>query len=173
MSEGKPERPPEIGEDEFSKLVVTIGYTVKKSDIDSMGVMYYGMYAHLFDLVRLGFYEAFGYPEPTKGNQEGWGMAVVRHGVEIHRAAREGDELEVSAWCQRVKGVRMWMGVRVCAKGCPEQVVAQGYTVQVFIDTKTFRPLKPDPGWRIWMKLREELKRTNSRGQDRQDGETV
>lgn len=52
-------------------------------------------------------------------------------------------------------------------------VVAQGYTVQVFIDTKTFRPLKPDPSWRIWMKLREELKRTNSRGQDRQDGETV
>ena len=71
MSEATPERPPEIGEGEFSKLVVTIDYTVKKTDIDSMGVMYYGMYAHLFDLARLGFYEAFGYPEPSKRNHGG------------------------------------------------------------------------------------------------------
>lgn len=155
MSECTPEEPPLIDEREFAKIVVSIDYTVKKTDIDSMGVMYYGMYAHLFDLARLGFYEAFGYPEPSKGNQEGWGMAVIRHSVEIHRAAREGDELTVKAWCQKVRGVRMWMGVQAYAKDSDE-LVAQGYTVQCFIDTATFRPLKPDPNWRIWMRLREE-----------------
>ena len=154
MSERTPEKPPEIDERDFSKIVVSIDYTVKKSDIDPTGVMYYGMYAHLFDLARLGFYEAFGYPEPSNVNQEGWGMAVIRHSVEIHRVARGGDELTLSAWFQKVEGARMWMAVQVRAKGSDE-LVAQGYTVQCFVDKATFRPLKPDPNWRIWMRLRE------------------
>ena len=73
---------------------------------------------------------------------EGWGLPVTHAECNYHGSARYDDLLEVSAWVQLLKGVRLEIACEVRRKG-EEKALVTGYTRHAFVDLKTFRPCPP------------------------------
>ena len=136
------------------RLIIT-DYTVEESDVDAMGILYYGRYSYLFDAMRKLLFREYGYPEMSAWEAEGWTMPIIRSSVQISRMARLGDKLKLTAWVQAQKGVRLVMGAEVLSEDCSQRV-AIGYTEGCFIDAKTYRPVKPSPEWSLIRGLRAE-----------------
>ena len=120
---------------------VVIEYRVPYADTDQMGVVYYGNYLALFERARNELMRAFGYTY-RECEAEGWMLPVVHAEVNYRSPARYDDLLEVSAWIQAQKGVRLEIACEVRRKGDP-QLLVSGYTRHAFVSTKDFRPCPP------------------------------
>ena len=122
---------------------VTIEYRVPYADTDQMGVVYYGNYLALFERARNELMRACGYTY-KKCEAEGFMLPVVHAEVDYRAPARYDDLLEIAAWVQLQKGVRIEIACEVRRKG-EEKVLASGYTRHAFVSTKDFRPCPPPP----------------------------
>ena len=120
---------------------VVTEYRVPYADTDQMGVVYYGNYLTIFERARNELMRACGYTY-RQCEAEGWMLPVVHAEVNYRRPARYDDLLEVSAWCQSHKGVRLEIACEVRRKGEPT-VLARGFTRHCFVSTETFRPIPP------------------------------
>ena len=119
-------------------------YRVPYADTDQMGVVYYGNYLTLFERARNELMREMGYTY-KECEAEGWALPVVHAEVDYHRPARYDDLLEISAWVQALKGVRIEIACEIRRKG-EETVLAKGFTRHCFVSTKTFRPVPPPEG---------------------------
>ena len=122
------------------KKIVT-EYRVPYADTDQMGVVYYGNYMALFERARKELMRACGYTY-KECETEGFMLPVVHAEADYKSPAKYDDILEISAWVQLMKGVRLEVACEVRRKG-EEQVLAKGYTRHVFVSTKDFRPCPP------------------------------
>ena len=134
---------------------VIVPYTVKETDIDAMGIFYYGNYSHFYDLVRKFLFREYGYPDMYAWAAEGWTMPVIRYSTRIFRMARKGDNLRLVSWVHAQKGVRLVLALEVWSEDGSEQV-AMGFCEGCFIDAKTYRPVKPSKEWKLIAGLRAE-----------------
>ena len=116
-------------------------YRVPYADTDQMGVVYYGNYLTIFERARNELMRACGYTY-RQCEAEGWMLPVVHAEVNYRRPARYDDLLEVSAWCQSHKGVRLEIACEVRRKG-EDRVLASGFTRHCFVSSSTFRPVPP------------------------------
>ena len=73
---------------------------------------------------------------------EGFGLPVTHAECDYHASAKYDDILEISAWVQSRKGVRIEIACEVRRKG-EEKILARGFTRHAFIDLRTFRPCPP------------------------------
>ena len=122
------------------KKVVT-EYRVPYADTDQMGVVYYGNYMALFERARNELMRAYGHTY-KECEQEGFMLPVVHAEADYKSPAKYDDLLEISAWVQLQKGVRIEIACEVRRKG-EEAVLAKGYTRHVFVSTEDFRPCPP------------------------------
>lgn len=120
---------------------ITIEYRVPYADTDMMGVVYYANYLALFERARNELMRACGYTY-RECEAEGFGLPVTHAECDYHASAKYDDILEISAWVQSRKGVRMEIACEVRRKG-EEKVLARGFTRHAFIDLRTFRPCPP------------------------------
>ena len=120
---------------------VTIQYRVPYADTDQMGVVYYGNYLTLFERARNELMRACGYTY-KQCEAEGFMLPVVHAEADYKSPAKYDDLLEISAWMQLQKGVRIEIACEVRRKG-EEAVLAKGYTRHVFVSTEDFRPCPP------------------------------
>ena len=120
---------------------VTIEYRVPYADTDMMGVVYDGNYLTMFERARGELLRANGYTY-KECEAEGWGLPVTHAECNYHSSARYDDLLEISAWVQSQKGVRIEIACEIRRKG-EEKVLVSGFTRHAFIDLKTFRPCPP------------------------------
>lgn len=120
---------------------ITIEYRVPYADTDMMGVVYYANYLALFERARNELMRACGYTY-RECEAEGFGLPVTHAECDYHASAKYDDILEISAWVQSRKGVRMEIACEVRRKG-EEKILARGFTRHAFIDLRTFRPCPP------------------------------
>lgn len=122
-------------------IKTTIEYRVPYADTDQMGVVYYGNYLTLFERARNELMRECGatYKECEAA---GFMLPVIHSEVDYHSPAKYDDLLEIMAWVQLLKGVRIEIACEVRRKG-EEQVLASGYTRHCFVSTRTFAPVKP------------------------------
>lgn len=120
---------------------VTIEYRVPYADTDQMGVVYYGNYLALFERARNELMRACGYTY-KECEAEGFMLPVTHAEVDYRRPAKYDDLLEITAWVQQQKGVRVEIACEVRRKGDPELLV-RGFTRHAFVSTETFRPCPP------------------------------
>ena len=116
-------------------------YRVPYADTDQMGVVYYGNYMALFERARNELMRACGYTY-KQCETEGFMLPVVHAEADYKSPAKYDDLLEISAWVQLQKGVRIEIACEVRRKG-EDAVLAKGYTRHVFVSTKDFRPCPP------------------------------
>ena len=122
------------------KKIIT-EYRVPYADTDQMGVVYYGNYMALFERARNELMRACGYTY-KQCETEGFMLPVVHAEADYKSPAKYDDLLEISAWVQLQKGVRIEIACEVRRKG-EDAVLAKGYTRHVFVSTKDFRPCPP------------------------------
>ena len=116
-------------------------YRVPYADTDQMGVVYYGNYMALFERARNELMRACGYTY-KQCETEGFMLPVIHAEADYKSPAKYDDLLEISAWVQLQKGVRIEIACEVRRKG-EEAVLAKGYTRHVFVSTEDFRPCPP------------------------------
>lgn len=122
------------------KKIIT-EYRVPYADTDQMGVVYYGNYMALFERARNELMRACGYTY-KQCETEGFMLPVIHAEADYKSPAKYDDLLEISAWVQLQKGVRIEIACEVRRKG-EEAVLAKGYTRHVFVSTEDFRPCPP------------------------------
>ena len=122
------------------KKIIT-EYRVPYADTDQMGVVYYGNYMALFERARNELMRACGYTY-KQCEAEGVMLPVMHAEADYKSPAKYDDLLEISAWVQLQKGVRIEIACEVRRKG-EEAVLAKGYTRHVFVSTEDFRPCPP------------------------------
>ena len=122
------------------KRIVT-EYRVPYADTDQMGGVYYGNYMALFERARNELMRACGYTY-KECEAEGFMLPVVHAEADYKSPAKYDDLLEISAWVQLQKGVRIEIACEVRRKG-EEQLLVKGSTRHVFVSTKDFRPCPP------------------------------
>ena len=120
---------------------ITMEYRVPYADTDQMGVVYYGNYFTLFERARNELMRA---TKMTYKDCEALGFAlpVVHAECDYKSPAKYDDLLEVDAWVDEIKGVRCKIACEVRRKG-EDKVLVRGYTVHVFVDIKSMRPIPP------------------------------
>lgn len=120
---------------------ITMEYRVPYADTDQMGVVYYGNYLTLFERARNELMRACGYTY-KECEAEGFMLPVTHAEVDYKSPAKYDDLLEVDAWVQLQKGVRLEIACAVRRKG-EDRVLVTGFTRHAFVSTKTFRPTPP------------------------------
>ncbi|MBQ4471581.1 MAG: acyl-CoA thioesterase [Kiritimatiellae bacterium] len=120
---------------------VVMEYRVPYADTDQMGVVYYGNYLTLFERARNELMRACGYTY-RECEAEGWMLPVIHAELDYKSPARYDDLLEVTAYVQSAKGVRLEIACEVRRKG-EEQILVKGFTRHCFVSTENFRPIAP------------------------------
>lgn len=120
---------------------ISIEYRVPYADTDQMGVVYYGNYLTLFERARNELMRAFGYSY-REFESDGCMLPVIHAEVDYRQPARYDDLLEITAYVQAMRGVRLEIACEVRRKG-EETLLAKGFTRHVFVDSSDFRPCPP------------------------------
>ena len=115
---------------------ITMEYRVPYADTDMMGVVYYANYLVMFERARNELMRACGYTY-KECEAEGWGLPVTHAECNYKGSAHYDDLLEISAWVQEQKGVRIEIACEIRRKG-EGAVLVSGFTRHAFIDLKTF-----------------------------------
>ena len=131
----------EIGGQVTAMKKVVMEYRVPYADTDQMGVVYYGNYLTIFERSRNELMRALGFTY-KRCEEEGWALPVTHAEVNYKAPARYDDLLEVTAYVQSQKGVRIEIACEVRRKG-EEKLLVSGFTRHCFVSTKTFRPIPP------------------------------
>ena len=119
----------------------TIEYRVPYADTDQMGVVYYGNYLTLFERARNELMRACGYTY-RECEAAGFMLPVIHAEVDYKSPAKYDDLLEITAFVQLQKGVRLEIACEVRRKG-EDKILASGFTRHAFVSTKGFRPCHP------------------------------
>jgi len=122
---------------------ITIEYRVPYADTDQMGVVYYGNYLTLFERARNELMRACGYTY-RECEAAGFMLPVVHAEVDYRSPAKYDDLLEITAFVQLQKGVRIEIACEVRRKG-EDALLASGFTRHAFVSTQDFRPCAPPP----------------------------
>lgn len=116
-------------------------YRVPYADTDQMGVVYYGNYLTIFERARNELMREMGYSY-RRCEEEGWMLPVIHAEVDYRSPAKYDDLLEVAAFVQKQKGVRIEIACEVRRQG-EDAVLVSGYTRHCFVSVKDFRPIPP------------------------------
>lgn len=124
-----------------------IPYRVPYADTDQMHVVYYANYLAYFERARNELLRACGLTYRALESR-GFGLPVAEAHVSYVAPATYDDLLELSAWCEGFKGVRLTIRCEVRRGGL---LLAEGHTVHALVDLRSLRPVRPPP------ELREAL----------------
>ena len=119
----------------------TIEYRVPYGDTDAMGVVYYANYLTMFERARNELMRACGFTY-AECEAEGWGLPVTHAECDYKSSAKYDDILEITAYVQAIKGVRIEIACEIRRK-TDNALLAKGFTRHAFVDLKTFRPCQP------------------------------
>jgi acyl-CoA thioester hydrolase len=120
---------------------VTISYRVPYADTDQMHVVYYANYLAFFERGRNELLRDCGTTYRAL-EARGFGLPVAEAHVNYLTPATYDDLLEITAWSDGFKGVRLTLRCEVRRDG---KLLAEGYTVHALVDLRTLRPVRPSP----------------------------
>lgn len=118
---------------------VTIQYRVPYADTDQMRVVYYGNYLTYFERCRNEVLRSFGFSYKEL-EAMGFTLPVKEAHVNYYAPATYDDLLEITGWCEALKGVRLKICCEVRRDG---DLLADGHTIHANCDIKTMKPARP------------------------------
>ena len=80
---------------------------VRWSDVDLMGVVFYGNYLRFMESAEGAFFRALGFPYDVISEQHGVWLARVHLGCDFHAPARLDDEIVCRAELRKIGGSSM------------------------------------------------------------------
>lgn len=119
----------------------TMEYRVPYADTDMMGVVYYANYLVMFERARGELMRSCGYTYKEL-EKAGVCLPVTHAELNYKSSAKYDDLLEISAWVQQVKGVRIELACEVRRKE-DGKLLVNGFTRHAFVSLKDFRPCPP------------------------------
>ncbi|MCL1921959.1 MAG: acyl-CoA thioesterase [Kiritimatiellaeota bacterium] len=120
---------------------VTIQYRVPYADTDQMHVVYYANYLAYFERARNELLRDGGVSY-RELEAMGYALPVAEAHVGYHSPATYDDLIDITAWVESLKGVRLTICCEVRRGGL---LLAKGHTVHALVDLKTLRPARPTP----------------------------
>ena len=120
-------------------ISASVEYRVPYADTDQMGFVYYGNYLTYFERSRNQLLKSTGFSYKEL-EALGLGLPVIEARVFYHRPAKYDDLLRIEAESEWDGGLRMMVKCRVLRD---DELLADGYTLHVFMDLASGRPLRP------------------------------
>jgi acyl-CoA thioester hydrolase len=117
---------------------VTIPYRVPYADTDQMHVVYYANYLAYFERNRNELIRETGVTYKELETM-GYALPVVEAHVNYHAPATYDDLLDLTAWVEELKGVRLTIRCEV-RRG--DKLLVSGHTIHAIVDIKTLRPVR-------------------------------
>ena len=119
---------------------------VRYADTDKMGIVYYAKYLEYFEVARTEMLRAFGLPYRDL-EAAGFELPVASASIKYYKGAKYDDEIEVVAEFTPQDSPRVPINYQVRDKATGE-LLAEGETTLVFINTQTGRPSRPPEVWK-------------------------
>jgi acyl-CoA thioester hydrolase len=121
-------------------IISTTTYRVTYADTDTMGVMYYGNYARLFEIARTETIRENGitYKEIE---ESGVMMPVAAMNIKYHRSIQYDELVTIESTIKELPTARMVFHHKVLNENGELATTAE--VTLVFLDMKTNRPCRP------------------------------
>jgi YbgC/YbaW family acyl-CoA thioester hydrolase len=133
--------------------VVESEIRVRYAETDAEGVVYYANHFVYMEVARVNYLRALGLNRAL-WDKLGWGIVIIEASCRYHAPARFDDLLRIRAWVDEVRRSSFAFRYELWNpdKG---QLLAEGRTVQVFVDLQTMRPTRLPPDVRDALKAED------------------
>jgi acyl-CoA thioester hydrolase len=116
---------------------------VRFAETDAQGIVYYANYFVWFEVGRVNYLREVGFDIPRR-EKEGITFVIAEARCRYHASARFDDPILVRTWVSQVRQRSFTFSYQVINQETGI-LLAEGETVQVMMDPKTFRPIRiPD-----------------------------
>jgi len=123
--------------------VVETEIRVRYAETDAEGVVYYANHFIYMEVARVNYLRALGLNRAL-WDKAGWGIVIIEASCRYHAPAHFDDLLRVRAWVDEVR--RSSFAFRYEIRNQDDgRLLAEGRTVQVFVDLRTMRPTRLPP----------------------------
>ena len=122
----------------FSK---TTRERVRWSDVDMMGVVYFGAYLRFMEAAEAEFFRSLGFTYGVLAEEHGVWLARVRLEMDYRSPARLDDEIETTANLVRTGGSSLHLAFSLDRAGDGARLV-DGKLVLACVDREKFRPAR-------------------------------
>jgi acyl-CoA thioester hydrolase len=133
-----------LPEDASEARTIRVGPDVRErvrwSDVDKMGIVYYGKYLRFIEAAETEFFRAIGFPYDVIADQHGVWIARVHLECDYHAPARLDDEIVCRAELRKIGGSSMTFAFPVERAGGPRLVDAT--LVLAALDRTTLRAVR-------------------------------
>lgn len=113
---------------------------VRWSDVDKMGVVYYGRYLRFMEAAEAELFRGLGFPYDTLSEQLGVWIARVRVEIDFRAPARLDDEIACRAVVRTVGGSSLTLDFPIDRADGTR--LADGVLVLAALDRETLRPAR-------------------------------
>lgn len=113
---------------------------VRYSETDQMGVVYHGNYAQYFEMGRVEWLRNMGISYRWM-EENGIMLPVVSLTMNYKKPARYDDELTIKTIMKKLSSVKIEFDYEI--RNQNHELLTTGYSVLVFVDMKTGRPVTP------------------------------
>ncbi|MGC8838079.1 MAG: acyl-CoA thioesterase [Anaerolineae bacterium] len=123
--------------------IVEARLRVRYAETDAQGVVYYANYFVWFEVARVQYLRACG-EDYRAWEDQGLGISIVEAACRYLAPARFDDPLVVRAWVSHVGNSSFRFEYQVLHEERGD-LLAEGHTVQVFVDLRAGRPVPIPP----------------------------
>jgi len=123
--------------------VVESEIRVRYAETDAEGVVYYANHFVYMEVGRVNYLRALGLDHSFL-QRSGWGIVIVEANCHYHAPARFDDVLLVRTWLEDVRRTSFAFLYEILHQETG-RLLAEGRTVQVFVDLHTLRPTRLPP----------------------------
>ncbi len=124
-------------------MVGEVELRVRFAETDAQGVVYYANYFVWFEVARVNFLRSLGFSY-AEAEKAGIGFVIAEASCRYLAPARFDDLIKIRTWVEEVKNSSFTLAYEVL-NAQTSQLLAQGRTVQVFVDMKGSRKPIPIP----------------------------
>ncbi len=124
-------------------MVGEVELRVRFAETDAQGVVYYANYFVWFEVARVNFLRSLGFSY-AEAEKAGIGFVIAEASCRYLAPARFDELIKIKTWVEEIKNSSFTLAYEVL-NGETGQLLAQGRTVQVFVDMKGNRRPIPIP----------------------------
>jgi acyl-CoA thioester hydrolase len=114
---------------------------VRYADTDQMQFVYNGKYLEYFEVGRTEMLREIGLPYNVL-EKEGYQLPVLEAHIKYHRPAFYDDIIIIKSVLKEFPSLKIHIDYELIRKETNE-VIAEGYTIHIFMNQKTKKPVRP------------------------------
>ncbi|MFL6236973.1 MAG: acyl-CoA thioesterase [Thermoanaerobaculia bacterium] len=122
-----------------------ISETVRWSDVDLAGIIFYGSYVRFFEVAETELFRAAGLPFSRLFEEfDLWLPRAALH-FEFRRPARLDDRLDIEMWISKIGNTSLRLQFEVYRSAPERELTAEGYAVLVAVRRADMKPVPLAP----------------------------